>query len=425
VKGIFRVYGKVLKVSGIYLEATVLEGAVGNHAIIKTDNNSIDGEVIGFYENRCIIMPFGSLSGVKVGDRVWILQEAVSTVVGEQALGHLLDPLGRRLSDGKLLSGEKRPIELKDINPLQRNRITEVFDTGIRTINALFTLGKGQKVGVFAGAGVGKTTLLGMITKFSKADVVVLGLIGERGREVREFVEDVLGEAIKRSVVIVTTADQTPIMKVKGAISALVHARYFAEKGYDVLLVLDSLTRFAMAQREVGLSAGEPPTLKGYTPSVFYLLSKIVESCGSFQNGSITGIFSVLVEGDDISLDPVADALMGMLDGHIILSRKLANAGLFPAIDPVRSLSRLMPQIVQQDHMRVALQIKEILSAYESVEELVNLGLYTQGTNPLVDKVIKHERAIKGFFMQDYRTAVDFKSSVSSLMELHEKILTG
>jgi len=425
VKGIFRVYGKVLKVSGIYLEATVLEGAVGNHAIIKTDNNSIDGEVIGFYENRCIIMPFGSLSGVKVGDRVWILREAVSTVVGEQALGHLLDPLGRRLSDGKLLSGEKRPIELKDINPLQRNRITEVFDTGIRTINALFTLGKGQKVGVFAGAGVGKTTLLGMITKFSKADVVVLGLIGERGREVREFVEDVLGEAIKRSVVIVTTADQTPIMKVKGAISALVHARYFAEKGYDVLLVLDSLTRFAMAQREVGLSAGEPPTLKGYTPSVFYLLSKIVESCGSFQNGSITGIFSVLVEGDDISLDPVADALMGMLDGHIILSRKLANAGLFPAIDPVKSLSRLMPQIVQQDHMRVALQIKEILSAYESVEELVNLGLYTQGTNPLVDKVIKHERAIKGFFMQDYRTAVDFKSSVSSLMELHEKILTG
>ena len=424
-KGIFRVYGKVLKVSGIYLEATVLEGAVGNHAIIKTDNNSIDGEVIGFYENRCIIMPFGSLSGVKVGDRVWILREAVSTVVGEQALGHLLDPLGRRLSDGKLLSGEKRPIELKDINPLQRNRITEVFDTGIRTINALFTLGKGQKVGVFAGAGVGKTTLLGMITKFSKADVVVLGLIGERGREVREFVEDVLGEAIKRSVVIVTTADQTPIMKVKGAISALVHARYFAEKGYDVLLVLDSLTRFTMAQREVGLSAGEPPTLKGYTPSVFYLLSKIVESCGSFQNGSITGIFSVLVEGDDISLDPVADALMGMLDGHIILSRKLANAGLFPAIDPVKSLSRLMPQIVQQDHMRVALQIKEILSAYESVEELVNLGLYTQGTNPLVDKVIKHERAIKGFFMQDYRTAVDFKSSVSSLMELHEKILTG
>ena len=422
-KGIFRVYGKVLKVSGIYLEATVLEGAVGNHAIIKTDNNSIDGEVIGFYENRCIIMPFGSLSGVKVGDRVWILREAVSTVVGEQTLGHLLDPLGRRLSDGKLLSGEKRPIELKDINPLQRNRITEVFDTGIRTINALFTLGKGQKVGVFAGAGVGKTTLLGMITKFSKADVVVLGLIGERGREVREFVEDVLGEAIKRSVVIVTTADQTPIMKVKGAISALVHARYFAEKGYDVLLVLDSLTRFAMAQREVGLSAGEPPTLKGYTPSVFYLLSKIVESCGSFQNGSITGIFSVLVEGDDISLDPVADALMGMFDGHIILSRKLANAGLFPAIDPVKSLSRLMPQIVQQDHMRVALQIKEILSAYESVEELVNLGLYTQGTNPLVDKVIKHERAIKDFFRQDYKTSVDFESSVSSLMELFRKLM--
>jgi len=422
-KGIYRIYGKVLKVSGIHLEATAPEGAVGNHVIIKTDSGNVDGEVIGFHENRYLIMPFGSLSGVKVGDRVWIRGEGVSTVVGEQALGQLLNPLGKRIADGKPISGERRPIELKDINPLHRRRIREVFDTGVRTINALFTLGKGQKVGVFAGAGVGKTTLLGMITKFSKADVVVLGLIGERGREVREFVEDILGEAIARSVVIVTTADQAPIMKVKGAISALVHARYFAEKGYDVLLVLDSLTRFAMAQREVGLSAGEPPTLKGYTPSVFYLLSRIVESCGAFQNGSITGIFSVLVEGDDISLDPVADALMGMLDGHIILSRKLANAGLFPAIDPVKSLSRLMPQIVQQDHMRVALQIKEILSAYESVEELVNLGLYTQGTNPLVDKVIKHERAIKDFFRQDYKTSVDFESSVSSLMELFKKLM--
>jgi len=422
VKGIFRIYGKVLKVSGMYMEATVPEGAVGDHAIVKTENGDVDGEIIGFHENRGIIMPFGSLSGVKVGDRVWIKREAVSTVVGEQTLGQMLDPLGRKLLDGKLASGQKMPIELKDINPLHRERIREVFDTGVSAINALFTVGKGQKIGIFAGAGVGKTTLLGMITRFSKADVVVLGLIGERGREVREFVEDVLGESIKRSVVIVTTADQTPIMKVKGALSALVHARFFADKGYDVLLVLDSLTRFAMAQREIGLSAGEPPTLKGYTPSVFYLMSKIVESCGNFKKGSITGIFSVLVEGDDISLDPVADSLMGMLDGHIILSRKRANAGIFPAIDPVRSLSRLMPQIVSEEHTKAALYIKELLSAYESVEDLVNLGLYTKGTNPIVDKVIKHESLIKNFFIQDYKTPVDFKASVSSLMELYEKL---
>ncbi|MDT7910754.1 MAG: hypothetical protein RQ827_01295 [Thermocrinis sp.] len=270
---VFRVYGKVVKVSGVYLEATVPEGAVGNHCIIKTETGDVEGEVIGFHENRCLIMPFGSLLGVKTGDRVWIRREPVSTVVGEEALGQILDPFGRRISNGRLIPGEKRPIELKDINPLQRERIREVFDTGVRTINALFTLGRGQKVGIFAGAGVGKTTLLGMITRFSRADVVVLGLIGERGREVREFVEDILGNSIERSVVITTTADQTPILKVKGAISALVHARYFAEKGLNVLLVLDSLTRFAMAQREVGLSAGEPPTLKGYTPSVFYLMS--------------------------------------------------------------------------------------------------------------------------------------------------------
>jgi flagellum-specific ATP synthase len=419
---VFRVYGKVVKVSGVYLEATVPVGAVGNHCTIKTEMGDVEGEVIGFHENRCLIMPFGSLLGVKTGDRVWIRREPVSTVVGEEALGQILDPFGRRISDGRLIPGEKRPIELKDINPLQRERIREVFDTGVRTINALFTLGRGQKVGIFAGAGVGKTTLLGMITRFSKADVVVLGLIGERGREVREFVEDILGNSIKRSVVITTTADQTPILKVKGAISTLVHARYFAEKGLNVLLVLDSLTRFAMAQREVGLSAGEPPTLKGYTPSVFYLMSKIVESCGNFNRGSITGIFSVLVEGDDISLDPVADALMGMLDGHIILSRKLANSGLFPAIDPVRSLSRLMPQVVSKEHMRVALYLKELLSAYESVEDLVNLGLYTKGTNPVVDEVIKHERLIKDFLRQDYTTPADFESSVSSLMELYRRI---
>lgn len=279
-------------------------------------------------------------------------------------------------------------------------------------------------MGIFAGAGVGKSTLLGMIVRNSKADAVVLALIGERGREVKEFLEDVLGEEGRnKSIVVVTTSDQTPILKVKGAISALVHAKYLAEKGMNVLLVMDSITRLAMAQREVGLSAGEPPTMKAYTPSVFYLLSKVVESCGNFGRGSITGIFSVLVEGDDISLDPVADSLMAVLDGHIILSRKRANAGISPAIDPIRSLSRLMPQIVSQDHIKMAMYLRELFSVYESMEDMVNLGLYTPGSNPMVDKVIRHREEINRFFVQNVGEKVSFEESLRDLKSLYEKLL--
>ncbi len=367
-------------------------------------------------------MPFGHISGLKVGGKVWMKGEKVSTYVGENLLGYIVDPLGKDIKEGKILAKEKAPITLESINPLERERIVDPFDIGVRSINALLTLGVGQKVGIFAGAGVGKSTLLGMIAKYSSADVVVLALIGERGREVREFVEDILGEGIKRSVVVVTTSEEPPILKVKGAISALVHARYFANKGYNVLLLMDSITRFAMAQREVGLSAGEPPTLKGYTPSVFYNMARIVESCGKFKKGSITGIFSVLVEGDDISLDPVADSLMGMLDGHIILSRKRANAGLFPAIDPVKSLSRLMPQIVDPQHMKMAMYIKELLSAYESMEDLVNLGLYKIGSNPIVDKVIAHKGEIDAFFRQSFKERADLSSSLQHLKSLYDKL---
>ncbi len=424
-KGVFRVYHKVSKASGVYLEAYNTEGAVGDHVVIYPQRNKpIEGEIIGFNEDRCIIMPFSLAYGVKAGDKVWIKREHVSTVVGEGLLGELLDPFGRRLVDGSVPKGEKKPILLEDINPLEREKIGKVFDCGVRVINALFTLGKGQKVGIFAGAGVGKSTLLGMIVKNSKVDAVVLALIGERGREVREFVEDVLGEeGRKKSIIVVTTADQTPILKVKGAISSLVHARYLASRGMDVLLVMDSITRLAMAQREVGLSAGEPPTMKGYTPSVFYLLSKVVENCGNFKKGSITGVFSVLVEGDDISLDPVADSLMGVLDGHIILSRKRANAGIYPAIDPVRSLSRLMPHVVSKEHMQVAMYIREVLSAYESLEDMVHLGLYTQGSNPLVDKVVKNQDRIREFFRQGVEQKVSYEESLQALKALYEKLL--
>ncbi len=415
-----KVYGKVVKVSGIYLEAYNPGSATGDLVeIYPSTGRSIYGEVIGFNEDRCIVMPYGTLSGIKPGDRVLIRSEHVFTKTGRALLGKVVNPFGKPLSGKPLYTTEKAPIELTSVNPLERERIEEVFDTGVRSINGMFTLGKGQKVGIFAGAGVGKSTLLGMITNFSNADVVILALIGERGREVREFVEDVLGEGLKKSVVVVSTADEPPIVKVKGALSAIVHARHFASQGLDVLLVMDSITRFAMAQREIGLAAGEPPTLKGYTPSVFHMMTNIVESCGNFRKGSITGIFSVLVEGDDITLDPVADALVGVFDGHIVLSRKRANAGLFPAVDPVKSLSRLMPKLVSEEHLSMAMYVKELLSSYEAMEDLVNLGLYKFGSNPAVDKVLEHKEAIDSFFKQDFRDGVSFEESLRDLRELY------
>ncbi len=419
-KGV-RIYGKVVKVSGIYLEAYNPGSATGDLVeIYPSTGRSIYGEVIGFNEDKCIIMPYGKLSGIKPGDRVLIKSEHVSTQTGKALLGKVVNPFGEPLDGKPIYTAERVPIELTNINPLDRERIKEVFDTGVRSINAMFTLGKGQKVGIFAGAGVGKSTLLGMITNYSNADIVVLALIGERGREVREFIEDVLGEGLKKSIVVVSTADESPVVKVKGALSAIVHARYFASQGADVLLVMDSITRFAMAQREIGLAAGEPPTLKGYTPSVFHMMTNIVESCGNFRNGgSITGIFSVLVEGDDITLDPVADALVGVFDGHIVLSRKRANAGIFPAVDPVKSLSRLMPKLVNEEHMRMAMHIKELLSSYESMEDLVNLGLYKRGSNPAVDRVLDNKELLDSFFRQDYRTGASFEESIKELRKLY------
>lgn len=422
-KGV-KVYGKVVRVSGIYLEAYNPGSATGDLVeIYPSSGKNIYGEVIGFNEDRCIVMPYGKLSGIKPGDRVLIKSEHVSTRTGKALLGKVVNPFGEPLDGEPLFTTEKLPIELTNINPLERERITEVFDTGVRSVNGMFTLGKGQKVGIFAGAGVGKSTLLGMITNYSDADVVVMALIGERGREVREFVEDVLGDGLKRSIVVVSTADEPPVVKVKGALSAIVHARYFASQGMNILLVMDSITRFAMAQREIGLAAGEPPTLKGYTPSVFHMMTNIVESCGNFRSGgSITGVFSVLVEGDDITLDPVADALVGVFDGHIVLSRKRANAGLFPAIDPVKSLSRLMPKLVSEEHMKMAMYVKELLSSYESMEDLVNLGLYKKGSNPAVDKVLENKELIDNFFRQDYRKGVSFEESLKELTELYNHL---
>lgn len=413
--------GQVLTARGIFLEAILPFANIGNEVEIMTGSRRIKGEVVGFSGNHVLIMPYGNLGGIKKGDKVILKRDLVSTYVGEELIGKVVDPFGNPLDGKPQKYLEERQIELPEINPLYRERIKEVLDTGVRSINALFTVGVGQKIGIFAGAGVGKSTLLGMITRHSKADVVVLALIGERGREVKEFIEDVLGEEVlKRSVVVVSTADQSPILKVKGAISAIVHAHYFAERGKNVLLLMDSITRLALAQREIGLAVGEPPTLKGFTPSVFQLMAKITESCGVFRKGSITGVFSVLVEGDEISLDPVADSLMGVLDGHIILSRNRANRGIFPAIDPIKSLSRLMPKLVSEEHMNMANYVKEVLSKFEDVEELVRIGLYKEGSNPMVDKVIKNLESVERFFKQKPEEKVDFNKSLDDLRNLYQ-----
>ncbi|HID65538.1 MAG TPA: FliI/YscN family ATPase [Aquificaceae bacterium] len=413
--------GQVLTARGIFLEAILPFANIGNEVEIMTGSRRIKGEVVGFSGNHVLIMPYGNLGGIKKGDKVILKRDLVSTYVGEELIGKVVDPFGNPLDGKPQKYLEERQIELPEINPLYRERIKEVLDTGVRSINALFTVGVGQKIGIFAGAGVGKSTLLGMITRHSKADVVVLALIGERGREVKEFIEDVLGEeGLKRSVVVVSTADQSPILKVKGAISAIVHAHYFAERGKNVLLLMDSITRLALAQREIGLAVGEPPTLKGFTPSVFQLMAKITESCGVFRKGSITGVFSVLVEGDEISLDPVADSLMGVLDGHIILSRNRANRGIFPAIDPIKSLSRLMPKLVSEEHMNMANYVKEVLSKFEDVEELVRIGLYKEGSNPMVDKVIKNLESVERFFKQKPEEKVDFNKSLDDLRNLYQ-----
>ncbi|MGC8587483.1 MAG: FliI/YscN family ATPase [Hydrogenobaculum sp.] len=418
----YKIYGKITKVSGVYIEASNYSSGVGDE--VKIDSG-FRGEIIGFDKENAIIMCFDSNVSVKPGTKVLYTEEPVSTYVSEEFLGKVLDPFGNIIhstNTKSVRSLKKLPLSLENYSPMERKKISKIFDSGVRTINALTTIGIGQRIGVFAGAGVGKTTTLGMIMKHSSSDVVVLALIGERGREVREYVEDILGEAFEKSVVIVSTSDQTPIMKVKGAISALVHARFFASKGYNVLLVMDSLTRLAMAQREIGLSVGEPPTLKGYTPSVFLTMSKIIEGCGLVGDYGITGIFSVLVEGDDTSLDPVADSAMSFLDGHILLSRKMADSGIYPAIDPLKSISRIMPSIVSDEHWNYVLKFKQILSEYYSMEDIIKVGLYRKGSNPTIDKVLEHKSDIDNFFMQNPKTGINYNNSLQELKELVSKI---
>jgi len=417
----YKIKGKITGVTGPIIEAYLPKVSIGDSCILE---NRIEAEVVGFKEGKTLLMAYDDTKGISVGSWIESSQEPVSIGVGEDLLGCVVDPFGKPLNKDNFVPSYQYYLKNEIVNPLKRARITQPLDVGIRSINALLTIGKGQRIGIFAGAGVGKSTLLGMISRYTEADVNVIVLVGERGREVREFIEDNLGEeGLSKSVVVVATSDQPPLAKIRAVYTAVAIANYFSNMGKDVLFLVDSLTRLAMAQREIGLAVGEPPTTKGYTPSVFALLPKFIEQAGNFVNrGSITGIYTVLVEGDDISMDPVADAAMGFLDGHIVLSRELANKRIFPAIDVLKSVSRLMPQLVDDDILKYQAVFMDLETTYRESEDMINLGLYKKGTTPKIDLAIQMHRDMEEFIKQNMNLKVNFEESVEQLENLIQKI---
>lgn len=418
-----RVYGRIDEITGILIKATGLRVSIGESCAIFSDGAApVDAEVVGFRDGRVLLMAIGDLAGIKPGSRVLPMGRKASVRVGPSLIGRIIDDLGRPIDGKGPVSGVDYPLFSATPNPLTRRRISEPLDLGVRAINGLLTCGKGQRVGIMAGSGVGKSVLLGMIAKYTEADCSVIALIGERGREVREFIERDLGdEGLTKSVVVVSTSEQPPIAKVRGAFTATAIAEYFRQQGSDVLLLMDSLTRVAMAQREIGLAAGEPPASKGYTPSVFTLLPKLLERVGTAEGqGSITGLYTVLVEGDDLQ-EPVTDAARSVLDGHIVLSRELAMENHYPAVDVLKSISRVMPDIVDEKHREYAGRFVELLATYRKFEDMINLGAYKEGTNPKVDYALRMIDRLRGYLKQGMRDRRDMGDSLQGLYCLFDE----
>jgi len=416
-----RLEGKIVKVAGIVAEGHGPGLSVGSLCAIKdSEGLNIQAEVVGFKDKRVIIMPFGEMRGIRPGSRIVDKSERPAVKVGEAYLGRVIDGLGRPI-DGKGIIRTEAEYEIYGavLNPLKREIIREVVDVGVCCINALITVGKGQRIAIMSGSGVGKSVLMGMIARNTDADVTVIALIGERGREVKEFIERSLGEeGLKKSVVIVATSDSPALVRIRGAYLATTLAEYFRDKDLDVIFVMDSITRFAMSLREVGLAAGEPPSAKGYTPSVFTRIPKLVERAGTVEKGgSITGIYNVLVEGDDMS-EPIADAVRSTVDGHIVLSRTLAHKGHYPAVDVLASISRVMRDIVDPEHLDNAKKLVKILSTYREAEDLINIGAYVDGSDPQIDYAKKMIGKINLFLQQDIYQKVTFKESVARLKGL-------
>jgi flagellum-specific ATP synthase len=413
--------GKIVKVAGIVAEANGPGMSIGSLCCIKNSSGqNMQAEVIGFNDKKVIVMPFGEMRGIEPGSRVVDINKSPTIKVGEAYLSRVVDGLGHPI-DGKgaIQAKDDYPIYGNVINPLKRKIINEVVDVGVRSINAMHTLGKGQRIAIMAGSGVGKSILMGMIARHTVADVIVIALIGERGREVREFIERNLGEeGLKKSVVVAATSDSPALVRIRGAHLATTIAEYFRDKGLDVVLIMDSITRFAMSLREVGLAAGEPPSAKGYTPSVFIQIPKLLERAGTVETkGSITGIYTVLVEGDDMN-EPIADTVRSIVDGHIVLSRDLAHKGHYPAIDVLSSISRVMHDIVEGDHLNMARKLVKVLATYREAEDLINIGAYIDGTDSQIDFAKKMIHKINSFLQQDINQSITFKESIVRLKEM-------
>jgi len=413
--------GKILKVAGIVAEANGPGLGVGSLCAIRdSEGLNIQAEVIGFKDKRVMVMPFGEMRGIKPGSRIVNISKRPAVQVGETYLGRVIDGLGRPIDGKGLIRAEKEyPIYGNVINPMKREIIRDAIDVGVCSINALTTLGKGQRIAIMSGSGVGKSVLMGMIARNTSADVIIIGLIGERGREVREFVQRSLGEeGIKKSVVVVATSDSPALARIRGAYLATTLAEYFRDKGSDVILIMDSITRFAMSLREVGLAAGEPPSAKGYTPSVFTQIPKLLERAGNVEKGgSITGIYNVLVEGDDMG-EPIADTVRSIVDGHIILARSLAHKGHYPAMDVLGSISRVMQDIIDPEHLHNAGKLINVLATYREAEDLINIGAYVDGSDPEIDLAKKMIGKINFFLQQDMYQKVTFKESTAQLKAL-------
>lgn len=417
----FKLEGKIVKVAGIVAEANGPGLSVGSLCSIKnSDGQNIQAEVIGFNDQRVIVMPFGEMRGIEPGSRIVDISKKPAVPVGDAYLGRVVDGLGRPIDNKGMISSQKEyPIYGNIQNPLKREIIRDTLDVGVRSINALHTVGKGQRIAIMSGSGVGKSVLMGMIARNTSADVSVIALIGERGREVREFVERNLGEeGLQKSIVVVATSDSPALVRIRGAHLATTLAEYFRDKGLDVMLIMDSITRFAMSMREVGLAAGEPPSAKGYTPSVFSQIPKLLERAGTVEkSGSITGIYNVLVEGDDMN-EPIADAVRSTVDGHIVLSRDLAHRGHYPAVDVMASISRVMNDMVDNEHLAKARELIKVLATYREVEDLINIGAYVDGSDPQIDYAKGMIGKINAFLQQDIHQNISFKESVESLKAL-------
>ena len=416
-----RYLGKVIQIIGLIIEADGPKGSIGDLCYISTNEKEdyISAEIVGFKEDRILLMPLGTMEGLRPGANVINTGSSMKIQVGPQLLGRVLDGLGRPIDNlGEINSQSLYSTQAEVINPLKRSLIREPLSLGIRSVDGFNTIGKGQRVGIFAGSGVGKSTTLAMMAKNTSADLNVIALIGERGREVREFIETTLGsEGMKRSIVIAATSEQPALVKIKAAFVSMSIAEYFRDQGKDVLFMLDSVTRIAMAQREVGLAVGEPPATRGYTPSVFALMPKLLERAGSNDKGTITGLFTVLVEGDDFN-EPISDTARSILDGHIMLSRDLAHKNHYPAVDVLQSVSRVMNDVVSKEHKDAAGKIRTLLAAYRKNEDLINIGAYVKGSDAVTDRAIALMDSINFFLRQAVDEPMLYDDTVAALLKL-------